>query len=70
MPKKISDLDKKTLGELGKETPKKKVDKVERIIVCVHCGGTNLKKVSPELKLDDGRILFECRDCKERQYSQ
>jgi hypothetical protein len=68
MPKKISDMDKKTLGELGKSFPEK-VEKPKELPVCVHCGKSNLKKVLPELTLEDGRILYECRDCKERQYS-
>lgn len=39
-------------------------------IVCVHCNSTRLVKVVPTVILaDSSRVLYECLDCGERQYS-
>lgn len=72
MKKKVSDVDKQTLGQLDGVPPTKlkKQEEEKMKIICVHCQSEDMKKIFPETKLiDSNKVLYECKKCMERQYS-
>lgn len=42
----------------------------KKILTCVHCGSDKLEKIIPvKTLIGSEKVLFECKTCKERQYS-
>lgn len=65
----LKQFDDMSLGDLGVSTNEDNATEVK--IKCVHCEGENLFKVMPPTEhiFFIGSFLYECKDCKERQYS-
>lgn len=66
VPKTLKEVDKKPLGEVSPEFVKDQ--KIETAPdVCLLCTSERIKKVSPEVKMEE-KVLYECQKCKERFY--